>query len=481
MKTLIPLIALGLAPQVLADVYTDALNTLSQAPAEIQKVMKEAPSKYEYFSQFNRGSSVSYTGQVFRQILIEDIKGAMTSQPAGSYVGTKEDAINMLMSYYNYDEFTSLTAPGVIDGFSEFKVSAKSPSSVKMPITEGFLYSDVQSPGKNLKDKIAGNDNPLRRGKLYGVNGYNTPEEFVNGLFTLFAERVTTGKSFTVPNGNLPAQTITQGYITEDGWDLAQLTQKFFHGAISYSQAARDYLSTDLGPTKGLNADNTQPSTQGASYTAMEHHFDEAFGYFGAARDYLSYSDTETRAKVSIDTNGDGTISIKTEKSLGIAPNAARMDLSAADQDLDLSRNIMEAFLKGRELITKKPAGYKKYVVANAQVALSNWEKTLAAVTIHYINVTLSQYKAYGTQSYLFTNFVKFWGEMKGFALAFQFSPVALMSDATFDQIQALMLTKPVLPHSDKALVNQYINNLLTARDLIAKTYGFSQNNTVNW
>ncbi|MCR9204672.1 MAG: DUF4856 domain-containing protein [Halobacteriovoraceae bacterium] len=481
MKISLALLALGIAPHAVADVYTDALSTLSQAPAEIQKVMKEAPSNYVYFSQFNRGTSVSYTGQTFRQILIEDIKGAMTSQPAGSYVGTKDEAINMLMSYYNYDEFTNLMAPGVIDGFSEFKVSAKSLAGQKMPITEGFFYSDVQSPGKNLKDKMAGNDNPLRRGKLYGVKGYNTPEDFVNGLFNLFADRATAGKAFTVPNGNLAPQTITEGYITEDGWDLAQLTQKFFHGAVSYSQAARDYFSTDLGPSKGLNADNTQPAKQGASYTAMEHHFDEGFGYFGGSRDFLSYSDLQSRTKVSMDTNGDGFISLKSEKNMGIATNVSRMDLTAADQDLDLSKELMEALLKGRELIAKKPSGYKKYVVANAQVALTNWEKTLAAVTIHYINVTLKQYQAYGTQNYLYTNFVKFWGEMKGFALSFQFSPRSLMDDSTFDRVHALMQTKPVLPHGPKAKVDQYVNNLLGARDLIAKTYGFSQNNTVNW
>lgn len=481
MKFTTALLALGLVPQAFANIHTDAVNTLNNAPAEIKNVMDNAPSNYQFFSQFNRGSSVSYTGQVFRQTLIEDLKLAMSSQPAGSYVGTKEEALNMLNSYYNYDEFTDIFAPGVIDGFAEFKVSAKSPLGQKLPITEGFLYSDIQSPGKNLKSKIAGNDNPLRRGRIYGLDGLNTADEVVNHFFNLFAERITSGKSFTVPNGNLPAQTVNQGNVTPDGWDLTELTQKFFHGAVSYSQAARDYLSTDLGPKKGLNADNSQPGDQGASYTALEHHFDEAFGYFGAARDFLSYSDSDSYTKVSIDTDGDGSISLLREKNLGLAPYTSRMDLLAADKDLDLSREVMEAFLKGRELITKKPADYKKYVVANAQIALSGWEKAFGAVTIHYINVTLKEYSEYGTEAYLFSNFAKYWSEMKSLGLAFQFSPKSIMSDSTFDQLHGLMKTKPVLPHAPKTEVEQYMKDLLAARDLIAKTYGFSQNNTVNW
>lgn len=479
-KTLLLAAAMAM-PSAMANLYQNAVTTLANAPQEVKEVMSNAPGTYDYSSQFTRSSSVSYDGQIFRNVLMEDIKGVMNAQNRGQYNGTVSEAKNVLLSFYKYDEFTDLTGAGVIDGFSEFKVPATFTDGSTAFITEGFFYSDIQSPGKDLYSKMAGVDNSLRRGKLYGVKGFNTPDDLLISWFDAFAKNAVEGKAFTVPNGNLEPQTLTGAYVEPNGLDYAQLTQKFLYGAVAYSQAARDYLSTDLGPNKGLNADNTEPGKPGATYTAMEHHFDEGYGYFGAARDFLAYTDLEARTKTSIDTDGSGDISMKTEKNLGMSINSSRIDLTAADQNMDLSNQIMTAFLQGRELITKKPAGYKTYVEAQAQVILTGWEKTLAGVTIHYINKTIKEYKEYGTQTYLFSDFAKFWGEMKGYALSFQFNPKALMNDATFDEIHELMGDAPVLPHASQSEVQAYITKLETARELMRKTYDFTVNNTLNW
>jgi hypothetical protein len=477
----VALTGLLLSSAAFANSYRQALQTLNNAPKHIQETMNSAPAKFEFEGQFGANSSVSYPGQAFRQVLIEDIKSAMTSQPRGSYPDSKAEANNMLMSYYAYDEMTALTGVGVIDGFSEFKIGGQNLQAWPLPIYEGFIYSDIQSPGKNLVAKIAGNDNSLRRGKLFGTAQAQTPDKLVLKWFDMFAQNAVEGDSFTVPNGELDPQTITQAHITENGLDLAQLTQKFFHGAVSYSQAARDYLSTELGDSKGLNADNSKPAKQGAAYTALEHHFDEAFGYFGAAQDYQSYTDLERRKKLSIDTNNDGFISVMSERNQGISTNTARIDLTAADQSLDLTNQAMGAFLKGRHLITQKPEGYLPYVVAQAQVALNAWEKTLAGVTIHYINNTIREYAEYGSTNYLYKDFVKFWGEMKGFAFAFQFNPKASMDDETFDRIHELMRDEPVLPHASKLKVSTYVADLLAARELIGRAYDFSDENVASW
>lgn len=481
MKVSLAILALAAAPLASANVYTQALETLKNAPAQIKAITDNAPKTYSFNSKFTRSSSVAYNGQVFRNLLIEDIKGAMNAWTIGQYPGTPEEAKEMLLSFYEYEENNNLSSVGIIDGYTDFLVTAKDINGNTLPITEGFWYSDIQSPGSNLKGKMAGIDNPLRRGKLYGWQGVDTPDALMNLWFDKFATNVSKGKPFTVPNGTLAPQEITKGPYLADGIDYSQLVQKFLYGALAYSQASRDYLSTDLGPTKGLNADNTEPAKAGVAYTGMEHHWDEGFGYFGAARDLLSYSDDSARLKNSIDTDGNGTISLATEKNVGSAVNAPRIDFTAADQDLDLSRQIMEAFIKGRELITKAPTDYKKYAVAYAQVALTGWEKTMGGVTIHYINKTLKEYQEYGSDSYLYLDFAKFWAEMKGYALAFQFNPKGLMSDATFDQLHALLGDKPVLPHTTQAEVNAYLTKLKQARELIGNTYGFSQNNVLNW
>jgi len=479
---LITLAGLSLASFSLqATPYNDALQTLNTAPDVVAKVMREAPTSYEYSSQFVRTSSVSYTGQTFRQILISDLKDTMNSLPRGAYTGTVLEAKNMLMSFYNYDENTTLSGAGIIDGFSEFNLKAKFVDGNRAEITEGFFYSDVQSPGKNLRDKIAGVDNSLRRGKLFGTTQAETPDALVNSYFDQYAQLAVNGKSFSVPNGALAPQTINQAHITESGVDLAQLTQKFFHSAVSYSQAARDYLATDLGPDKGLNADNTKPAKQGATYTALEHHFDEAFGYLGFARNFATYTDAQARTGGSLDTNGDGFISVKSEMNLGVSANTSRIDALAKDGLVNLSSEAIGAFLKGRELITKKPAGYLPFVVAQARVGLGAWEKTIAAVVVHYINKTTNELNEYGTVEYLFKDLAKFFSEMKGYAFGFQFNPVGMMSDSDFDKLHALLGEVPVLPNSAAADVAAYKTNLMEARELLRKTYNFSDVNVQNW
>ena len=72
--------------------------------------------------------------------------------------------------------------------------------------------------------------------------------------------------------------------VRPGGLDLGQMTQKVMWGAIAYWQGTSKYMS------KIPNDDNTM--SDDGDYTAMEHHWDESFGYFGAARDYnTGYSD----------------------------------------------------------------------------------------------------------------------------------------------------------------------------------------------
>lgn len=457
--------------------YQNSKLLINNAPQEIQKSLGTAPKIYEFQSQFSSKSSVSYTGQSFRQVLIEDLKRSMNSFERSGSLESKQDVLNVLNSFYNYNENNSSTSKGVIDGLSEFYVTTKLLSGKSVDTTEGYFYSDIQSPGKNLVKKIAGIDNKLRRGSLKGISNQTTPDAYIKSLFEKYAQNATSGNNFTVPNGSLASQTIKASHITTDGRDLSQLVQKFLHGSVSYSQAARDYLSIDLGETKGLNAQNEKPAKDGVHYTAMEHHFDEAFGYFGAARDFLAYSDEQTRTKGSIDTNNDGLISLKTEKNLGISVNTSRIDFITNSPKTDFSQESMSSFLKGRHLITSKPNNYKKYVRAYGVIALGAWEKTIASAVVHYINKTRKEYSEYGTTQYLFSDFVKYWSEMKGYALAFQFNPHGVMTDQNFDKIHQLMKDSPVLPHGDVTTINNYMSQLLEIRDILQVTYQFSSEN----
>lgn len=83
------------------------------------------------------------------------------------------------------------------------------------------------------------------------------------------------------------AGTLTSGTSTylfaANGIEYAQLIEKGLMGAVFLYQATNIYFGSDK-----MSADNTTAVNAGAGeyYTAMEHHWDEAFGYFGVPVDF---------------------------------------------------------------------------------------------------------------------------------------------------------------------------------------------------
>ncbi len=69
----------------------------------------------------------------------------------------------------------------------------------------------------------------------------------------------------------------------ENGKEYLQLIEKGLMGAVFMNQALNIYFSTSK-----MDVDNTTPVdiANGLYYTSMEHHFDEAFGYFGVGIDF---------------------------------------------------------------------------------------------------------------------------------------------------------------------------------------------------
>lgn len=461
-----------------------AVATLASLPAEIQTAIDNTPTNYSFTSFVAEGSSVSYTGQIFRQVLIEDLKSFISGLSLGSYEGTAEEMYSALDSYYTYSYDNNSTAPSVISGSSTTQIQANDADGETLTFLQSGTYDSIQSEGSNLRSKTAGVDNPLRREVLYGWSDseITTPEELIESWMQAIADQAAGSIStFTVENGDQDAQVISQAYLTADGLDYSQLLQKFLHGAVSFSQAARDYLSTDLGDTKGLNADNTEVASTGKVYTALEHHWDEGFGYFGAARDYQAYTDEQLIDDIAIDTDSDGVIDILSEWNTGLARNAASRDVGASDGTTDFTQEIISSFLNGRHLISTQPEDYMTYVEAYAVKALGEWEKVIAATVIHYINDTIEAMDAYGTADYSFTDHAKYWAEMKGFALAFQFSPVSSLSDEQFDEFHDLVADKPVLGSAGTDSLSSYRKDLLSARSILKTAFGFSAANVEGW
>ncbi len=441
---------------------------------------------YYGFTNTSGESSVSYSGQTARHLLINDLTDLISKElgdvstfdSSGTFT-TREGVMNALNTYFempDYDAFASNTAI----------------RTTTTPESKQTLYTEISSSSKNLVGKIAGNDEKGQHKDWstefagWGAVGTTTPEGLVREFFNMLADNADSrlqGNDRQDPFGN----TITNIYLTEDGRDLKQLIQKFLLMSVAFSQGADDYLDNDTDG-KGLLSDHVDFGTK--TYTALEHQFDEGFGYFGAARNFLDFSDEEIAKKGGRaefqgvnDYDADGKIDFLAEYNFGQAVNASKRDLGATVAT-DFSKDAMEAFLKGRQLLsdtagTALTDAQMTELLAQRDIALGAWEKAISATVVHYINYTIADLDAIGSDDFSYSDLAKHWSEMKGFALGLQFNRLSPMNDADFVQMHALMGDKPVLTGASE--IAAYRAALLEARDLLKDAYGFNADNVSNW
>ena len=109
------------------------------------------------------------------------------------------------------------------------------------------------------------------------------------------------------------------------------------------------------------------------------------------------------------------------------------------------------------------------------------WEMAFAATAVHYINDTLGDMAKFGTADYSFADHAKHWGELKGFALGFQFSPHSPLTDADFASFHAKVGDAPVLEDAGAEAIAAYETALQEAAAILGAAYGFADVNVANW
>ena len=393
----------------------------------------DTPTEYSFESRFSSGeSSVSYSGQVVRNLLINDIKTQMGAD-AGS-----GDATTLLSMMANDNANQAILS------------SAGDMSTVQTK------YHDISTSHLN--------------------------------------DRLTAVESYIIPGYDANAGTLVNGWVQEcvvngktraNGVRLDQITQKTLWGAVSYWQATSKYMS------KIPNDDNSMQSGD-ANYTAMEHHWDESFGYFGAALDYnTGYSDDVDRKSGPYnDSNSDGSIDFKSEYNVGWAVTAAkRDDCSACDTNYDFTKTIFDAYLEGRTLITNQAD--LADILVQRDLVMNTWEKVVAAVSIHYVNDVVADIAGLigagdatvAPGSDATADYENHWGEMRGYANGLLYNDFKLISDANLNRILQVMGTAPVYPSNGNFDAMQAYHDSLVGevRAIFKASYGFSDANLAGW
>jgi hypothetical protein len=435
----------------------------------------EVPDRYAFTGREGAASSVAYGGQVFRLVLIEELKahvGRLTARIDQGYTPAEGEVAAELGFFLDFDPATSGEVALTLE---------TSPARLQR------TYADLSAKGAKLADKLAGND-PIGQHRdwntagVVGWPGNPSPEALVRGLFATLDRQAVARGAGQVPSD--PAgQPLASVALTERGHDVAELLQKFLHGAIAFSQAADDYLDDDLDG-KGLRSDHARVE-EGQTYTALEHAWDEGFGYLGAPRDMGDYTDEELAgaggrpayARGQHDTDDDGAIDLGAEHAFLMTRYAARRDL-ASKSGLDLTSELWAAFRTGRAIIARArgplDAADEAALAAERDRALVAWERAIAATCISYLNRVIGHVDRLGAPDYSFAEHAKHWSELKGLALAFQFNRRSPLGAAELAELHEKLGDGPFIPLPGGS-VEVHRRGLLEARAILRGVYGFSE------
>ncbi|MCH2225044.1 MAG: DUF4856 domain-containing protein [Crocinitomicaceae bacterium] len=160
--------------------------------------------------------------------------------------------------------------------------------------------------------------------------------------------------AMTAANGQ--AGTLSSGSSTylfdANGIEQVQVIEKGLMGAVFLNQA----LNTYFGPGK-MDVDNTTAvdPAAGKYYTAMAHHWDEAFGYFGVSTDFPTTIPSSFWGKYC----------------------------NKQDATINCNADMMDNFLKGRAAITGNVLADRDAAIAAIR---TEWEDISAYQAMNYID-----------------------------------------------------------------------------------------------
>lgn len=306
----------------------------------------EVPETYEFTR--DGSSTVSYQGQVDRLNMLSEMK-----------------------SYISEGNTGEISAQKLKDMFANEN--------------NAFSDADLNVSSKQLKNKTFLSDVAWFEGLFADAEAASiaggTAEAGVAGRI----ERGNTGK-FVLVN--------------EKGQEFTQLVEKGLMGAVFYNQIYNAYL-TDA--KTGDDVDN-ETIVDGKNYTEMEHHWDEAFGYWGVPVDFP---------------NGDPVLSDEYKRFWANYTNGR-------DELLGTNEMLMDAYLTGRAAIVAKQYGVKE---AQKEIIYEGHELVAAATAVHYINDAIDYF---GNDQ---GNFFHSLSEAYAFVKALQYSPKKKISQDQIDEI----------------------------------------------
>jgi hypothetical protein len=213
----------------------------------------------------------------------------------------------------------------------------------------------------------------------------------------------------------------TKKYLfNERGLEITQILEKGIMGGVFYYQALGYYLTDDQ---IGASVDNS--TVVAGEGTAMEHHWDEAFGYLGVPIDFP--------------TNMNGIVY------WGKYSNTV-------NPILNTNQTLMNAFLLGRHSISNGDMGTK---FSQRDIIRTTWEKVCAGSVIHYYNEALANFTDDALRNHTLS-------EALAFLRCLKYSPVKIITNQQISDIEAMIGSN---------FYNVTINGINNAKDALSNIY----------
>ncbi|MCB9044517.1 MAG: DUF4856 domain-containing protein [Chitinophagales bacterium] len=368
-------------------------NTVIPATSEQKIPYSSLSSSTSYFSKFvddNGNSTVDFSGQTTRTMMFSEIDAYIKTGTTGTLSAVKLK--NMFENKNN--------------PFSDASLNSATDKVISAKTAQSFSATNADAERQVFL-------------------GYFAELERISALNGQTAEQ---GKAGLLGGKRL---------VDEKGFEYAQFIQKGLMGAMMLDQICNVYLGDDE-----QSADNTI-TVEGKNYTALEHHWDEAYGYLTKNEVYPMKDPADATKYL--------------ESYLG---GYVRQVTAAAGGDPE---GIFLAFLKGRAAIVNKDMATRDEQIAYLR---TNLEKAVATVAVSYMNKTMAESDPASRFHEL--------SEGTGFVYALRFAHNAKINRVKSDELLNILRGKK---DGFWSLTNADLENV---RNQIADAFGIDKNVEVN-
>jgi hypothetical protein len=302
----------------------------------------------------------------------------------------------VLPSSYNFDNVSYGGQTARLDMLEAMTAELKK-ANAGTQVDSSLLARMYSNSGNPFGDAVLDGSGKQLKNKTYSsVGAFNFSYfEYLmkrQGDISQFA-----GNTWSAGNAGVATSGTKSYFFDENGVEYTQIIEKGLMGAVFYYNIAEVYTR----PGKiGASVDNTTV-TPGEG-TDMEHHWDEAFGYFGAPIDFTSSVTANARYHAKYSQKGQAA-------------------------GLETTDKVMNQFIKGRYGIINKNYNYRDQAATQLRV---EYEKILVTTAIHYLNSAKSNFSDNALRNHALS-------ESYAFIFSLAYNSDKVISNTDFDLVKS--------------------------------------------